>query len=497
MRRSQALPVPPRQLFSFTELSSTVPMGINNADISTLECALLERMYYCEIKGEFVEPPPVSVGVYTARLSYFRKLLLERVGTATPVSLDEVVEMYKGRKRTIYQNALAKYEEHGLTRKDGYLNSFVKLEKVNPNKAPRCIQPRKPVYNLNLGRFIKPIEHRTYHAIDKIFGDGPTVMKGYNVQRIGSIIRGKWRTFNQPVAVGLDATKFDMHVSIAALLWEHSVYNGIYRSALLQTLLEWQIDNRGYGFCKDGSLRYQVGGRRASGDMNTALGNCLIMCALVHAYAKDRGVDVKLVNNGDDCVVMMEASDLQRFSAGLNEWFLEMGFRMAVEPPVYNLCEIEFCQMHPLEMPDGGCLMVRNIPTALRKDSLCTIDIRQERPRKAWLTAVGTGGLALTGGVPIMQNFYRMYRRLGGGVVSNVSKEITRNSGMAMLSVGVSLDFVEPSDEVRAQVYLAWGITPDEQVALERYYDEYSYDSSILAVDSHINDQPITHALSR
>jgi len=472
-------------------------MGINNADISTLECALLERMYYCEIKGQFVEPPPVATGLYTSRLSKFTQQLRQRCGSATPVSLDQVVEMYQGRKRTIYQNALAKFLQNGLTRKDGYLNSFVKLEKVNPSKAPRCIQPRKPVYNLCLGRYIKPIEHRVYHAIDKIYGDGPTVMKGYNIERIGSIIRGKWRSFNRPVAVGLDATKFDMHVSVDALEWEHSVYNAIYRCPELRKLLSWQIDNRGYGFCKDGKLRYKVKGRRASGDMNTALGNCLIMCALVHAYAEYRGVDVKLVNNGDDCVVMMEARDLSKFTAGLNQWFIEMGFRMAVEPPVYNLCEIEFCQMHPIEMGDGRCIMVRNIPTALRKDSLCTIDIRQERPRKAWLTAVGKGGLALTGGIPLMQNFYRMYQRLGEGVKSNISKEITRNSGMAMLGQGIDLCFVEPSCEVRAQVYFAWGITPDEQLMFEDYYDSYKSGGGILAVDSHINNTPITYALSR
>lgn len=495
--RNQAL-TPPRVLYSLTEASSTINLGINNADITTLECALLERMYYCKVNGEFVAPPAVTAAVLNSRLSTFRTKVTKLVGHAAPVSLNDVVEMYQGRKKAIYLNAKERYEMLGWTRKYSWLKAFVKMEKVNPLKAPRCIQPRDAVYNIRLGAYIKPMEHKIYRAIDKIFGDGPTVIKGYNVEKIGRIMRGKWKSFSRPVAIGLDAVKFDMHVSKEALEWEHSVYNNIFKCKVLRELLTHQIYNRGGARCKDGHLTYKVVGRRASGDMNTALGNCLLMCAMVYSYAKEKKVDIKLMNNGDDCVVMMEDRDKDKFLDGLDAWFLDVGFRMTCEKPVYQLAEIEFCQMRPIEYGNGEIIMVRNIATALRKDSLCVVDVSRPKLLMAWMTAVGKGGLSLTGGIPIMQNFYRSYIRLGNGVNNKVALELSRNSGMHMLGIGIDRLFVEPTAQARLSVYVAWGITPDEQVALENYYDNYSLDyADPVGVDSHINYNTIFHVLSR
>jgi len=495
--RNQAL-VEPRTLFSITEGGPTLNLNVNNADITTLACALLERMYYCKVKGEFVAPPPVTTGIYDTRLGSFRSEVCRKVGQAAPVSLGQVVEMYQGRKRTIYLNAKERYELLGWCKTYPWLKAFVKMEKVNPDKAPRCIQPRDPVYNICLATYIKPLEHRVYKAIDKVFGDGPTVIKGYNVEQVGRIMRGKWNSFNRPVAIGLDAVKFDMHVSKEALEWEHSVYNRIYRCKKLRTMLRHQIYQRGGARCKDGHLSYKVVGRRASGDMNTALGNCLLMCGLVHAYAAEKGVKVKLMNNGDDCVVMMESEDEHVFLRSLDDWFYQMGFRMTTEKPVYSLPEIEFCQMRPIEYGDNQVIMVRNINVALRKDTLITVDVSTEKTLKAWMTAVGKGGLSLTGGIPIMQNFYRRLIALGCGVVSKVATQLNQNSGMYLLGVGIDRHFVEPTAQARLNVFRAWGITPDQQVSLEHYYDAYEFNhGSAVGVDSHINYNTIFHVLSR
>lgn len=314
-------PAKPRRLFSIKELSPNLDLGVNNADISTLECALLTRMYYCKVGEDFVTPPPVDKDLFAGRVSEFKRLLLQRTRRTTRFTLQETVETYTGRRRTIYENALKKLTQIGLSRRDAMSIAFVKMELVNPEKAPRCIQPRDPAYNLELGSYIKAIEHRIYDGIRRVFGDGPTVMKGYNVSEIGSIARGKWRSFSDPVAIGLDATKFDMHVSPEALAWEHSVYEELFdHDPHLKMLLSWQMHNKGAGYCADGKLKYTVEGKRFSGDMNTGLGNCLLMCAMIYAYAKSRGVDIKLLNNGDDCVVMMERKDMTAFNRGLDLW---------------------------------------------------------------------------------------------------------------------------------------------------------------------------------
>jgi len=300
-------------------------------------------------------------------------------------------------------------------------------------------------------------------------------MKGFNVSQIGEIARGKWRSFKKPVAVGLDATKFDMHVSPAALAWEHSIYLDMYQGdKRLANLLQWQMDNKGAGYCADGKLKYSVTGKRFSGDMNTGLGNCILMSAMVHAYAESRGVDVKLMNNGDDCVVMMESVDLDKFNLGLNNWFLDMGFRMVAEEPVYELHKIEFCQMHPIEIGEE-CRMVRNIPVSLRKDSISVHNLSHAATREKWCTAVGTGGLNLTGGVPIVQNFYKCYQRIGCMRMSKFTDDPTFATGMKLMSQGMNELYKEPDAWARVQIFEAWGITPDEQLALEDYYDKYEF----------------------
>lgn len=466
-------PVKPRRLYSIAELSGNLDLGVNNADISTLECALLTRMYFCKVGGDFVSPPPVDKGLFTERLTDFKKILLSKVQSPTKFSLEQVLETYTGRRHTIYQNAMNKLVQIGLSRNDARSIAFVKMELVNPEKAPRCIQPRDPAYNLALGRYIKAVEHKLYDAIRKVYGDGPTVMKGFNVDEIGSIARGKWRSFTNPVAIGLDATKFDMHVSPAALAWEHGVYTDLFpKDRELRKLLSWQMNNKGAGYCGDGKLKYSVTGKRFSGDMNTGLGNCLLMCAMVYAYAHSRGVHVKLLNNGDDCVVLMEKEDMARFNEGLDEWFMEMGFRMVAEEPVYELHKIEFCQMHPIELGDG-CRMVRNIPSTLRKDTMTVHPLTRAIHREKWCTAVGTGGLWLTGGVPVLQDFYAAYQRIGCMRSSNMLDDPTFATGMRLMSKGMTAHYREPDAWARVQVFEAWGISPDEQVALETHMQAF------------------------
>lgn len=89
-------PVKSRRLYSISELSGNLDLGVNNADISTLECALLTRMYFCKVGDSFVSPPPVDKGLFTERLTDFKKLLLSKVDPPTKFSLEQVLETYTG-----------------------------------------------------------------------------------------------------------------------------------------------------------------------------------------------------------------------------------------------------------------------------------------------------------------------------------------------------------------------------------------------------------------
>jgi hypothetical protein len=311
---------------------------------------------------------------------------------------------------------------------------------------------------------LKPLEHVLYRTVAKMMGEGAVITKGLNLIGVAGCLLQKWSNFKSPVALGLDATAFDAHVSPAFLRWEHSIYNGLFKDAKLAELLTWQIDNRGKSFCPDGKLKYKVKGRRFSGDMNTGLGNCLIMCAMVYSYASHRGVRINLANNGDDCVVFMESEDLERFVGGMNEWFEELGFRLTAEPPAYNFEAIEFCQMHPVLIGDEW-RMVRTPKVAFEKDTMCTLTVSDDE-YLSWLSGVADCGLATASGVPVLQEFYLNLRMAAGSRVA--PERLVEYTGMKHLSRGMASKVVPVDEASRYSFWLAFGVDPDTQVAIER-----------------------------
>ncbi len=452
---------------------------VHNSSLDNLVRGVLTRVLL--VKGKPAPQPPE--GIYRERLGYFSESIMKRFPPTTPIDRDRFPEYYTGRKKSIYEDAVRSLSGRSISYRDATIKAFVKAEFINsddkPDPDPRVISPRDPRYNVEVGRYLRPIEHRIYQAIDRMFGD-KTVLKGYNAQEIGSIFAAKWKRYRKPVAIGLDASRFDQHVSVEALRWEHSVYNGIYHSKELRKLLRWQLHNNVVGYCRDGKLKYKTNGCRMSGDMNTAMGNCLIMCALVHSYLKSRGIPASLANNGDDCTVIMEQKFLDRFRTGLTEWFLEMGFNMKVENPVYNIEGIEFCQTHPVFVA-GSYLMVRNFQKSLSKDCLSLKNLSSPRVCKAWIDAVGQGGLSLTGGVPVFQNFYRSFIRIASTIDVPKTRQGSKRrhrvpdaevtGGLSWLSKNMERKFSPVEPLTRHSFYLAFGVTPCQQMALEAYFD--------------------------
>jgi hypothetical protein len=406
-----------------------------------------------------------------------------------------VVDSYKGAKKLRAQRAVESLSSEDVNRRDSSLGSFVKGEKTllsraKPDPAPRIIQPRDPRYNVSLARYIRPLEHRVYRAIARVFRSD-TVMKGLNSEAVACTIASHWDSFVCPVAIGLDASRFDQHVSVAALKWEHSVYNGAFRSKELARLLKWQLVNRGTFRVDETTVSYTVEGCRMSGDMNTSLGNCLIMCGLVWEYANLRKVRVKLVNNGDDCVVFLERGERERFSRGLREWFLSMGFNMKVEAPVYDINHIEFCQAKPLQV-NGSWTMVRDPWVSLAKDGICLqpdAGTNLTIPAYlAWAESVGKCGLALAGGVPVMQEYYHYLITLVGKRNKRVRGFGNMDTGLEFMSRGMSRQYCAISEETRFQFWKAFDITPYMQVALEEEIRAYGRELQVshLIVTSYL-----------
>jgi hypothetical protein len=465
-----------RKYVSISNISSNVVIKPFDHCLNNLHRAVVERVFTVKTKEGFSRPPRPQPGVFRTRLAGVKDALYTAsFPTTAPVSHQQFVDSYSGRKRATYARALAELREGiGSVEEDAKIDVFVKCEKTDfthkLDPVPRVISPRDPKYNIRVGRYLKHLEKPLFRSINKMFGH-ETVIKGYNAKKAAEILRQKWDAYRDPVAIGLDASRFDQHVSTDALEWEHSVYMKCFpvkkHKESLRKLLRWQLKNHCRGYTPDGTLKYTVKGTRMSGDMNTSLGNCLLMCCMIKAYLEHNGVEGHLANNGDDCVVFIERENLGKFMVGLDRWFLEMGFNMAIEEPVDVFEQIEFCQTKPIF--DGiGWTMVRKPDTAIAKDSIF-LQPYNKKIVEGWLDAVGTGGLCMTGCLPVFQELYAAYVRAGKR--RKIPEELLPWS-FRHWSQGMDRKYGEVSPQARESFWLAFNMTPDEQICLEKHYQQ-------------------------
>lgn len=467
-----------RTIVRYDVISTVGRVAVHNNDLPNIMRGLRERVFAVEGENGLQLPPRPKREHFEKTMSAQRRDIARLLRGCQPITSEKFLEHYKGAKRERYARAVRDNRRSGVPEWASHLSTFVKAEFLNldkkPDPAPRVIQPRHPRYNAAVGVYIQPLEGRVYRAIAKLCG-GPTVMKGYNADQVGKIVASAWGEFLDPVAVSLDASRFDQHVSEAALRWEHLVYLDAYgecdaeQREELAKLLEQQIHNTGYVHLPEADVKYKVRGNRMSGDMNTALGNCLLMSLMVRQFCKERSINFRLLDNGDDATVIMDKRDLSGFMADVRPWFLAMGFTMKVETPVYILEQIEFCQTHPVKV-GGHYRMVRDPRVALSKDTTWKAPALQNgkpsaRAGDAWLRAVGECGLALCGGIPIMQEFYTYL------AIHPKSRSVqgfgTGESGFERMARGMCRNPSAVSDATRYSFWLAFGVVPDSQVALE------------------------------
>lgn len=470
---------------------------VHNNSLENMIKAATERVLFLNMGGTLVECPRPSSILVKNRLGLFKQRLLTRLTSTTPVSLEEFPLQYTGRKRLVYSAAVESLYHFPLVRGDAQVSWFVKREKVDgtdkDDLVPRMISPRSARYNVVIGRYLKHTEKLLFRGIARVWGE-TVVSKGLNSSQTASLIAEKWGSYCDPVAVGLDAKRFDQHVSLEVLQhFEHAVFNGWFKSREFARAISWQLRNVCRGYTPDGVLKAEFDGKRMSGDMNTSSGNCLIMCAMIWTYCRHRGVTASLINNGDDCVVFMNRSHLPMFMKDLDKWFLELGFRMTIERPVFEIEKVEFCQAHPIAV-DKGYVMVRNLEASLSKDSVCLVQVNHRDSVAAWLGAVGAAGTAMCGGIPVLDSFYQAYER-NGIIVPKWSKHY-ETTGMSYLAEGMNRRGLPILSKTRLSYYIAFGVLPDEQLLIERYFDKLSIPRSMPVIpdDRFPDDQPPPYA---
>jgi hypothetical protein len=254
-----------RRSYHLLGLAPNVNFNVYRTDLTSIVRTIKERVFYVsDGLGGFVTPPkPKEEHIQ----QYCAKFIIEfnkRVHTVSPLTKKQFLGAYDGRRRTIYEKAFDSLHGSPLVKKDSILKYFLKVEKTNftakSDPVPRGISPRNPRYHVSLGVFIKRIEHEVYNIVADIFG-ATTIAKGLNAQQRGDLMLSHWKTFTDPVAVGLDASRFDQHVSAEMLKVEHSFYKKFFQNNKeLDRLLRWQVLNHGLARVNDGVVKFMVKG---------------------------------------------------------------------------------------------------------------------------------------------------------------------------------------------------------------------------------------------
>lgn len=493
----------------YTGICSSVRFGAHSNTLQNVQRAVAERVLYVPSSNGGLQscPKPRSKGYLFNLMQPFHRQFQKIISNDTsfpipPLSDELFCSTYIGAKKKRYEDACESLLRESATQKDAKIKSFVKIEKINfsskPDPAPRIIQPRTFRYSAALGKIIKHLEKPLFKTIKEIFG-GPTVLKGLDCVGQAKALEEMWNQFDNPVAIGLDASRFDQHCSVEMLEWEQTIWPMMTTSKRqLKRLMKMQLYNNGTAYVEDGKVKYKTNGSRMSGDMNTSSGNCLIMCAMVWTYCKSLGIKkFRLANNGDDCILIVESKHLNNVTSNLNTFFTSLGYTMKMDKPVYEFEQISFCQTQPVF--DGvQYRMCRDPRIAMAKDLCCLLNITTDNHKmKVWHNAMRCGGLALTSGIPCWQSFYTMFPSSDEKVGK---KEMTLNnlyeSGMfRMISSDRSLFSKVITDEARFSFWKAFGILPDDQVLLEQRFnimslsncnrnDSQDYDELSLLVEN-------------
>jgi len=267
--------------------------------------------------------------------------------------------------------------------------------------------------------------------------------------------------------------RFDQHVHWRALQIEHAVYLRCNNDPLFRQLLSWQLKNmvssrKGY--------KYETLGRRMSGDMNTALGNCIIMISMVVGFFLDRRIKFDLLDDGDDCLVIVEETDLAVVQAEMPAHFLSCGHEVQIQGIFRSIPEVSWCQSSPISCA-GGWKFVRNPSKVL---STCLTGTKWlglgRKARLQYLAGLGTCELVLNSGVPVLQEFAKALLRNARGACPRFDRDagewfryVRELRSTTAMESEITLD-------ARFTFAQAFGISLDEQQWLEEDLASWEFD---------------------
>jgi hypothetical protein len=453
------------------------------SSIHNLQNAVEARVFRRKVGDDwnYIDATPHEPGVYHSQ--EFEDAFDEHVELVAPMTEQEFVQHYRGRKRKVYDQAVKSLSHVPLKIEDADCKAFLKKEKDiasdKPDAVPRVITFPDPRFGLCFGRFVKKIEHPFFDAIDRVFGS-KTVMKGLNYEEVGKEISRKWNLFTDPASIDGDVSRLDSSISDEAQRLYHRFVQKFYAPGDKEEfaeLCEMQLGVDVRGRAQNGSVQFKSSGL-GSGQMNTSQMGVFIVCFILYCLFREYDLELELVNCGDDFTVIGERQTVLRFQGISKQWFSKFNMVLKMEPLNEIIEGIEFCQTHPVLFREGY-RMVRNPLNALTKDAVSIDHLKTTTRRCAYLHAISCSGIATHGGVPIFQDVYRMFSKSAARLRSDIkSKRGLKRSynyrlddnSMLYWGKGLNCSYSHISSDTRFSFYLAYDIDPVTQMQIEAHY---------------------------
>lgn len=438
------------------------------------------------------------VGVVPKPSSYGNQLLLDAAKTiarlipaTTAHSIYEMPNRHSGAKRERYLVAADDYIHRGVKRSDSFCKMFVKAERLDPNAKvnpdPRAIQYRGAVYCVAFAKYLRPIEEFLYQSSSASDGvpRSRSVAKGLNSVDRAELLVAKLSNFNDPIVVSLDMSRFDKHVSASHLKAVHSVYLSSNPDKEFAWLLHQQLNNKCFSSL---GLRYKTAARRMSGDMDTAIGNIVIMLIMVIAVCRNTLHLAKwdCLDDGDDCLVILEKPDYARFMDFAPSLFLQMGMEVTFSRSSSVVFEINFCKSRVIEYDAGRYKFVRDFRDVMSKSLCGSRNWGDSTYRSRVINATGMCELVLNLGIPVLQSFaLALLRNSEGGTRRHARDGLLQRALKDASLIGCSIESVRPREitEIARETFaIAFGLDIFEQIQLENALDRWTFSNALPEV---------------
>lgn len=225
-------------------------------------------------------------------------LLARKLGKLeAPMDMDEWLSRFTPVRREQIRAA-------GLNKPNDLVEFFQKIEQLDDCKHPRAIQARVDEFKAAAGPWIAAFEMKCRESL-------PIFIKGLTPQQKAEKID---RLYQRALtAFELDFSRFDRSLTVDLLeATEHRIYKHCLPEPIAR-LMTMQLNSR---VRTRNNAAYVVNGTRMSGDVNTSIGNCLVVACLMLALKLP--LDSFLVE-GDDMLAVVTEKEKARIDASILE----------------------------------------------------------------------------------------------------------------------------------------------------------------------------------